>query len=146
MIPELRQASTPADVAGVVLALLGTAAILVAVHVTMRGTFRATGAATPLEALAQLERRHAGRLRLVRVLPWFAAFGLAGKVAQAAMSEGFTTRVVEWIAGDVALLVVYFAVFVRLWLRPRIDWDLREAAEARRLLGEVGDEGSERRG
>jgi hypothetical protein len=70
------------------------------------------------------------------MLPWFAASAFTATVA----TEGLTTRVVEWLAAEVALLVVYFVVFVRLWMRPRIDRDLREVAEARRLLGEVSDE------
>jgi hypothetical protein len=139
-VPALRHA-TPADVVAFVLALLGAAAMIVAVHVTMRGTFRATGAA-PLDSLAQLERRHAGRLRLVRMIPWFAAFAVVGDVA----TEGFTMRALESLAWLVAGLAVYFMVFVRLWLRPRIDRDLREVAEARRLLGEVGDEPPEGKG
>jgi len=47
------------------------------------------------------------------------------------MREGFTTLVVESLAGTVAL-VVAFVAFVRLRLRPRIDRDVREVAEARR--------------
>ncbi|HTQ41459.1 MAG TPA: hypothetical protein VMI75_01805, partial [Polyangiaceae bacterium] len=55
-VPALLHASTRADIADFVLGLLGSAAIVVAVHRAMRGTLKATGAA-PLEALAQLERR-----------------------------------------------------------------------------------------
>ena len=137
-VPALRHAPQ-AEVAEFVVGLLVGVALIVAVHVTMRGTFKPTGAAVPLEALAQLERRHAGRLRLVRMLPWFAACLFTATVA----TEGLTTRVVEWLAGEAALLVVYFVVFVRLLMRPRIDRDLRDVAEARRLLGEVSDEASE---
>jgi hypothetical protein len=42
--------------------------------------------------------------------------------------------------------VVGFVAIVRPRLRAGIDRDLREIAEARRLLGEVGDEGSEGKG
>lgn len=141
-VPALRHASTPAEVADFVAGLLGAVAIVVAVHVTMRGTFRGTGAA-PLEALAALERRHAGRLRLMRVIPWIGVCGAAAGVAPRVMTEGFTHRVVEPLALTVAALVLW--AFVWLRMRPRIDRDLRDVGEARRLLGEVGDEVSEGR-
>lgn len=142
-VPVLLRASTRADIAELVVGLLGGIAIVVAVHVTMRGTFRGTGAA-PLEALAALERRHAGRLRLVRVICWIAACLVAARVARAVITGGSIRPVVELVAETVAILVVFLA-FVRLRLRPHIDRDLRDVAEARRLLGEVGDEVSEGR-
>ena len=123
--------------------LLGALAIVVAVHVTMRGTFRGTGAA-PLEALAALERRHAGRLRLMRVILWVGVCAAAASVAPRVMTKGFTPLVVKQLALTVAALVLW--AFVWLRLRPRINRDLREVAEARRLLGEVGDEPSEGKG
>ncbi|HTQ43111.1 MAG TPA: hypothetical protein VMI75_10180, partial [Polyangiaceae bacterium] len=93
---------------------------------------------------------HAGRLRLVRATLWIAAFVFVAIVAQAVVTEGFTTLVVERVAKTLAApagwLVLWFVVFVRLWMRPRIDRDLREVAEARRLLGEVDDEGSKAKG
>jgi hypothetical protein len=148
-VPALIHASTRADIADFALGLLGGAAILVALHVTMRGTFRAAGAA-PLEALAQLERRHAGRLRLVRAVLWIFGCVLAATVAQAVVTEGFSMLVFERLAkteaAPVVWIVVWFVVFVRLWMRPRIDRDLREVAEARRLLGEVGDPTREGKG
>jgi hypothetical protein len=48
------------------------------------------------------------------------------------------------LALTVAALVLW--AFVWLRLHPRIDRDLREVAEALRLLGEVRDEPSERGG
>ena len=61
------------------------------------------------------------------------------------MREGFTRLVVEPLAWWVAVAVAFIA-FVRLRLRPRIDRDLREVAESRRLLGEVGEGASEGKG
>jgi len=66
-------------------------------------------------------------------------------VAVAVMREGFTRLVVEPLAWWVAVAVAFIA-FVRLRLRPRIDRDLREVAESRRLLGEVGEGASEGKG
>jgi len=42
-VPVLLRASARADIAEFVVGLLGAVAIVVAVHVTMRGTFRGTG-------------------------------------------------------------------------------------------------------
>jgi hypothetical protein len=142
-VPTLRHA-TRADIADFVLGLLGSAAIIVAFHTAMRGTFRAT-VATPLEALAAFERYQAGRLRLMRAIVWIAACACAASLGLTVVTEGFTTRVVELLAEAVTLIVLIVA-FVRFLLRPRIDRYLREATEARRLLGEVGDEPSEGKG
>jgi hypothetical protein len=139
-VPALRRAST-ADIVDFVVALLGSAAIIVVVHRAMRGTFGATGAA-PLEALAALERRHAGRLRLMRFMPWVFACLVAASVPRAFLWEGYTAQQIELL---VAAVVFVLGVMAFQWprLRRRIARDLREVAEARRLLGEVGDEGSE---
>jgi hypothetical protein len=80
----------------------------------------------------------------MRVIPWIGVSAATASVAPTVMTEGFTQRVVESLGLTLAALVLW--AFVWLRLRPRIDRDLREVAEARRLLGEVGDEVSERKG
>jgi hypothetical protein len=121
-VPALRHASTPAEVADFVVGLLGAVAIVVAVHVAMRRTFSGIGAA-PLEALAAVERRHAGRLWLVRAICWIAGCLVAASVARAVMTGGAIQSVIKLVAETAAILVVFLA-FVRLRLRPRIDRDL----------------------
>jgi hypothetical protein len=143
-IPALRHARTLTEYAEPIVGMLLLAAFLVAVHLTMRGTFGQHGAA-PLEALAALERRHRARMRIMKMVPWVFAFVVAVSLAMAAMTDGFTPQMIEQLAAA-ALFVAGVVAFVYPRLRARLEREVREAAEARRLLGEVGDEGSEGKG
>lgn len=140
----LHRGSPPADVIEFVVVLLGMGVMLVAVHRAMRGTFTATGAA-PLDALAAMERRHAGRLRIMKLVPWMFAFFLVTGLLLGAMRGGITPGAAVTTAAATTFVGVCVG-FLYPRMRRRIDRDLREAAEARRLLSEVGDEASEEKG
>jgi hypothetical protein len=142
-IGELRQA-TGALALVVPLLLIALVVVMIAgVSLAMRGTF-GRGDGTPLALLAEMERRHAGRRRLIRFLPWITGASVASTIGVgvvATVAAGFDA------GGALATLAVcgvtvWCVWFVRRRVGRMIDRDLREAAEARRLLAE-GAEGSE---
>jgi hypothetical protein len=143
-IPALLHARTLAEYVGPIVHMSLCAAFVVAVHLTMRGTFGRHGV-PPLEALAALERRHRARIRLTRMIPWVGAFFVAANVATDAMTVGVTGPTLETLA-VLVLFVAGLVAFVYPRLRARLEREAREAAEARRLLGETGDEGAEGKG
>jgi hypothetical protein len=121
--------------------LVFAAAVIAGVHVAMWGTF-GSGAGTPLDLLADLERRHAGRRRLLRFLPWLTGFALAGTIAAAAAEMIAAGRFDP--AAAAGTLAIAGAAVGFVWLTMRrvarlIERELREAAEARRLLTEAED-------
>jgi len=124
-----------------VFTLVFTAAVVAGMHVAMWGTF-GHGSGAPLDLLADLERRHAGRRRLLRLLPWLTGFGLIGTVAAVAADMIAGGRFDPAAAAGVLAVGAVAAGFV--WVTVKrigrlIDRELREAAEARRLLSESDD-------
>jgi hypothetical protein len=142
---ELSHADSWAAIAGALFPIAGGLAIMVGMHVTMRGTF-ASAAGAPLDLLAELERRHAGRQRLIRIMPWMTGCLVAGTVAIAA-AQMLAARRFDPLSAVATLAICAATVgFVRLVVRRvsrLIERELRAAAEARRLLRD--DEDRERR-
>ena len=142
-VPPLRRAVTLADFGAPLFIISMVAIILICVHVALRGTL-AEGRLTPLELLNELEKRHAGRRKLLRFLPWIGAYVLSGMIVAA---------VHGWVAAGrvdvptIILLVVILAyaigthIFLDRWARGRITRDVKAVAEARRLLADDGVEG-----
>ncbi|HVV52652.1 MAG TPA: hypothetical protein VHO06_23525 [Polyangia bacterium] len=118
------------------LGLLGL--LVVGTQLAMRGTL-GRPAAEPAALLAGLERRHAGRRRLLRFMPWATGLLVGGTIASAATAM-IAAR--AFAAGEAVSTAVVCGVTV--WLvravsrrtRKVIDRELAEAAEARRLLEE----------
>jgi len=117
------------------LATLGL--LVVGAQIAMRGTIGRRD--EPVDLLAGLERRHAGRRRLLRFMPWATGFMVVGMVGGAAASM---VAAGAFDLGDALTTVVACGVAVWLiWAVMRrtsrlIDRELAEAAEARRLLEE----------
>jgi len=141
-VSELRQAETaaaqasPLFVIGFVLVLIG------AVHGATWGMLGRAGA-TPPALLADLERRHAGRRRLMGLMPWFTALAVGGTIAVEVASM-YAARRFD-LGSALGTLATCAATVAFVWWTTRrvgrlIDRELREAAEARRLLSE-GEEG-----
>ncbi|HEY7376428.1 MAG TPA: hypothetical protein VIF57_29990 [Polyangia bacterium] len=136
----LRSRSWP-TVSSFAFTLVFAAVVIVGMHVAMWGTF-GHGSGTPLDLLADLERRHAGRRRLLRFMPWLVGFAVLGTVASVAAEMIAAGR---FDAGAAAGMLIVAGVAVGfVWLTMRrigrlIDRELREAAEARRLLSESDD-------
>jgi hypothetical protein len=123
-------------------ALLALAASL---QVALRGTWGDV-ARTPMEALAAMDRRHAGRLRLGRFMPWGMAYVLAGAVCASMVDAGHGHPVSALDTSVVLVLCASSASFAWLanrWVKAKIDRDLREVKEARKMLtaGESGAAG-----
>ena len=138
---ELSRAPGWAQRASSLFVLLFMPAIVIGVHVAMRGTF-ARGAGTPLELLAELERRHAGRRRLIRLLRWLTGLGVAGTLALGVAQMVAARRFDLWSAAGtlgVCAATVAFVRFVIKRVGKLIERELRAAAEARRLLGDETD-------
>jgi hypothetical protein len=138
---ELSHADSWAAIAGALFPIAGGLAIMIGVQVTMRATF-ASAARAPLELLADLERRHAGRRRLIRIMPWMAGLVVAGTVAIAAAQLLAAGRFDPASAAATLAICAATAGFVRFVVRRvsrLIDRELRAAAEARRLLGDDDD-------
>jgi hypothetical protein len=92
----------------------------------MRGTWGAEGVPI-LERVAALERQHAARRRLMRVVVAVGAVAVAGNVALFAL-DGKRARIVS----SAVAIVFAGAVFWRA--NRRIEQDLREAKEVRKIL------------
>jgi hypothetical protein len=141
-IRELARAHTAPALASPLFTFVFLAVLIGGAQVAMRGTLGRSGGA-PLDLLADLERRHAGRRRLIRFMPWLMVFAVGGTVAVVAAPMIAAGHV---DAGDALATIV--ACAVTIWFARRtmtrvgalIDRELHEAAEARRLLAE--DEGS----
>ena len=137
----LRTRTWPA-VTSSVFTLVIVLAVIVGVHVAMWGTF-GHGASAPLELLAELERRHAGRRRLLRFMPWITGFAVIAAVATTAAQMIAAGRFDP--ASAAGTLAAWGATVGLVWLSMKrvgrlIDRELREAAEARRLLSEGDDD------
>jgi hypothetical protein len=134
-IPRLRRAHSALEHADPAIIIATTALILASAHIAMRGTLERTGE-RPVDLIAAMERRNAGRLLLVRAMPWIMAFTIASSLAV------FVARAVTHqvdVADESAGLVlqgagVAFVLLVLRRFRRDIGRDMLESAEARRLL------------
>ena len=144
-VRELSAAHGWVAIASSLFMLLFLLAIIVGAHVTMRGTF-APAAGAPLDLLAALERRHAGRRRLMRFMPWLTGVGVCGVIATAAAETLAAGRFDLWSAAATLATCGVTVGFVGLTIKrvgTLIERELREAAEARRLLQEEAEEEGE---
>jgi len=82
-VRELARAHSWVAIASSLFMLLFVLAIVVGAQVAMWGTI-GRGSSAPLDLLADLERRHAGRRRLIRFMPWLLGVGVCGTIATAA--------------------------------------------------------------
>jgi hypothetical protein len=118
--------------------LAGLGLLAVGAQLAMRGTF-GRSAPEPAALLAGLERRHAGRRRLIRFMPWGTGFIVAGTIGASAAAM-IAARAFDWGEALSTALACAAAVWlVRAVIRRTrgiIDRELAEAAEARRLLEE----------
>jgi hypothetical protein len=113
-------------------------AIIVGIHGATWGILGSRGGA-PLELLTDLERRHAGRRRLLRLMPWLTGFIVCGTIGFEAASMIAAGRFDLWAAFG-TLAVCGVTVTLMWWTVRRvgdlIERELRQAAEARRLLAD----------
>lgn len=134
----LRQARTALDVAPPIVVILIATAVVVAAHASMRGAWADLGT-SPQALLDTLERRHAARRRMGRLLPWITGAAIAATLAVSAAvmiaARRFDAGLAATAAGAGALTAVFVGWVVRRE-RRKIDRDLGEIAEARRLLSE----------
>ncbi|MFT3764051.1 MAG: hypothetical protein QM820_00780 [Minicystis sp.] len=137
-LPHLGRARTLVEAGPPITVILVTLAVVIGAHASMRGTWRADGA-TPLALLDALERRHAGRRRMMRWMPWLtgaAVAGTIGTIAAIMISVGhFDADLAARTAGT-GLFTIGFVWLVLRTTSRKIDRELREVAEARRLLAE----------
>jgi hypothetical protein len=144
-IVALAQAHTAIDAAPALLMMIFLAALVVGVQIAMRGTLgRPAAGGTPLEMLAAQERRHAGRRRLIWMLPRFLGllfvFAVGIEIASMIAARRFD------LPGTLAVLAAFavtawFVRAVTTRVARIIERDRREAAEVRRLLD--SDDGSD---
>jgi hypothetical protein len=136
-IPDLRGAHTVVVLSSPLLTFALLAIILVGTHASMRGSLGRTGSGSLLQLLADMERRHAGRRRLIRLLPWFTGLAVSGAIADSAIAMAsagrFSLGAALGTLGTCGFTVV-FVWFVAARTARTIDCDLREAAEVRRLM------------
>ena len=138
LVGELRKAQSRFDTLSALLVAAMMMAILIGVHVSLRGTWGDPGAA-PLAQLAALEQRHRGRLRLARFMPWCVGSFVAALVA-ITVAEAIAERHVN--PSDLIALVGMAAITIPpSWLgislvRKRVVRELAEIDEARRLLND----------
>ncbi len=140
-LSELRQHHTTAALASSLFTALCVLIIIVGVHVTTWGILGRSGGA-PLDLLADLEGRHARRRRLARLLPWITGLVVGGTVAIQVMSMLTTGRfdlpaTLETVATSATTIALVW--FVKKRVGAVIDRELRQSAEARRLLAEDDD-------
>lgn len=142
MLVQLRHAVAIADFAAPLFVLSIVAIILMGVHRALGGTL-AEGALTPGQLLDGLERRHAGRRKLLRVMRWVGAYVLSGIIV-AGVHGWIASGRVDAPTAIAVVVILAFAIsthlFLERWASGRIARDLQEVAEARRLMAEDGDE------
>jgi hypothetical protein len=138
---HLRDAHTSVAFASSLFSMVTLLAMIVGMHVATWGILGRTGSA-PLQLLADLERRHAGRRRLLRLMPWLTGVIVCGTLGFEAASMIAAGRFDVWPAlGTLAVCGVTVGL---VWSTVRgvgrvIDRELRQSAEARRLLMEGDD-------
>jgi hypothetical protein len=135
---DLRETRSAFEVARSLVGLGMLALLVVGARLAMRGTIgRPTG--EPLALLAGLERRHAGRQRLVRIMPWLTGVLVTETVgfAVAEMVRARSFDLASALATAAACgLTIWLVRFTIKRTSRLIDRELREAAEARRLMSE----------
>lgn len=92
-----------------------------------------------MELLEAMERRHAGRRRLMRFMPWGTAYLVMGTLALSVAESfqiGHVSVAVLVAATGASALTVAIVWWVIRTVSRSIDRELREAAEARKLLSE----------
>jgi len=137
-LPALARAKSSVEAAAPTVVVLGSLAVVAVAHASMRGGFRADGV-TPVALLDALATRHAGRRRLMRAMPWLTAavvVGTIGSAAWAMIAAGRFEPVVAALTAAVSAATVALVWGVIRREGATIDRELREAAEARRLLEE----------
>jgi hypothetical protein len=137
-IENIRQARTTVALASPLFTIAFVLILMACVHAVMRGAFGMTGG-TPLQLLEDMERRHAARRRLARLLPGLTGLGAAGAIGADAATMIAARRFDLPSALETLAACAVTVGFV--WLTVKrigrlIDRELREAAEARRLLTE----------
>lgn len=140
--PDIRHARSLGGLMGPFAVLSAMVLIIVGAHVAMRGSFKEAGA-TPRELLAAMEKRHMGRLRLVRFMPWAGAYVVAATLAVAAREWVRAGRVDPLTAvAEVGACALVIALMIWVGRRTRevIQRELSEAAEARRMMEEEGSD------
>ncbi len=138
LVGELRKAQSLFDTLSALVVAAMMMAILIRVHVSLRGTWGDPGAA-PLAQLAALEQRHRGRLRLARFMPWcvgsFVAALVAITVAQAIAKRHVNPSDLIALVGMAAITIPPSWLGIAL-VRKRVVRELAEIDEARRLLND----------
>jgi hypothetical protein len=138
---HLRDAHTSLAFASSLFSMVFLLAFIVGIHVATWGILGRTGSA-PLQLLADLERRHARRRRLLRLMPWLTGVIVCGTLGFDAASMIAAGRFDFWPAfGTLAVCGVTVGL---VWSTVKgvgkvIERELRQAAEARRLLMEGDD-------
>jgi hypothetical protein len=140
-LPELRHAHTIGAFASWLLAPLCVLIIIVGLHAATWGILGQSGGA-PLDLMTDLELRHARRRRLIRLLPWLTGLCVSATIAEAVISMVAAGRFD--LPAALAALGACAATAGIVWLTMRrvgkvIDRELRQSAEARRLLTDDDD-------
>jgi hypothetical protein len=138
---NLRHAPTLVAFASSLFAVISVVVLIVGLHVATWGILGRSGSA-PLQLLSDLERRHAGRRRLIRFMPWVTGLLVCGTIGFEAASMIAAGRFDPLAAvGTLAIcgLTVAFVSWTVKRVGNLIDRELRQAAEARRLLAEGDD-------
>jgi hypothetical protein len=141
-IPHLRRARTVLERGDPVLVIATLALIVASAHVAMRGAF-GRAADRPVDLLDAMAKRHAGRLRLARAVPWIMALIVGATVALfIARAVTHQVDVIEGAAGLVfQVAIAAFVVLVMRRFRRDIELEIGESEAARRLLvADVSDE------
>jgi hypothetical protein len=140
-LQNLRHAHAIVDLASSVFVMVSLLAMIVGMHGATWGILGRTGSA-PLQLLADLERRHARRRRLLRLLPWLTGFVICGTIGLEAASLSAGRRFD--LSAELGALAICGVTGGLVWWSVKsvgrtIDRELRQAAEARRLLTEGDD-------
>jgi hypothetical protein len=137
----LRRAHTAFDYFVPFLVCSSMIMVIASLHWAMRRTWGASGG-TPAELLTALERRHAGRRKLMRLMPWVTGYVVSGTMA-GFLGQSIRTSVLDLrVAGMVLAVCGVTAGFTWLVIRRVgrvVERELREVAEARKLLSEGAD-------
>ena len=140
-LQSLRHAHTILALTSSLFTIVCVLILIVGLHVATWGIVGPTSSA-PLALLADLERRHARRRRLLRLMPWMTGFVVCGTIGIEAASMIAAGRF-DLSAAFGTLAVCGVTVALVWWTVKRvgnvIDRELREAAEARLLLTEGDD-------